>query len=187
MSDMHTVLVRGTIPLHLHDIPTKNLPSYDDPVRVVVLGTMHFIGYGRVVSINKRDKTYSVSTYRMKKKLPERRDEMTITEHDTYRCIYCNMPETGEFNTETGNHVICEENAALRAEVERLRAVAVAARTLVDFCDDPPNESPGMTLFRISTRVRVLKNTLAPPDTQRATPETPELSEYAKRQIAGQK
>jgi hypothetical protein len=45
---------------------------------------------------------------------------MTITENNTFKCQYCNG-EIGEFNEETGNHVICEENAELRRTIASLQ------------------------------------------------------------------
>jgi hypothetical protein len=46
---------------------------------------------------------------------------MAITEEGYYVCDFCGE-DNGKFDGETGNHPVCEENAALRARIVELEA-----------------------------------------------------------------
>ncbi len=46
-----------------------------------------------------------------------------IDENDNFHCDYCGGRE-GDFYTETGNHVTCQDLVALRARIAALEAVA---------------------------------------------------------------
>lgn len=126
---------------------------------------------------------------------------MTITTHDTCYCEYCADPENGMFNAETGNHITCDELAALRARCETLEAAALDGEmaktllmTLVEALRGIPHDKIGNGSITKEIAQSFLKfaNRALPEfgpltsDTQR-TYDTSELSEYARTQVAAQK
>lgn len=88
------------------------------------------------------------------------RGAVMITTEDTYKCDYC-QDETGQFNTETGNHPVCEE-------ASRALEMAGEAKTLAEALDQWEEERQALAelfdenqAFAISFRLYDLTMSLA--------------------------
>lgn len=73
---------------------------------------------------------------------------MAITEDEFFVCDYCGE-DTGQFNQQTGNHSVCEENAALRAELASCQEARDVVKRVNWKADGTLDEIVGSGFFHI--------------------------------------
>lgn len=129
---------------------------------------------------------------------------MGITSDEIYVCDYCGE-DNGKFDSDTGNHPVCAENAELRKQIQALTAERDALLARVDAletgitnaiqelavgmgewaCVNPPYLPADMEVMHdaCNTLSDLFEPTPQPPAATQ--PETPALSEYAQKMVTG--